>query len=181
MTLKTFGKIFCDMRKKKLELFGSFECCDIWCLTQTKRTSHIITAKHDGSTTTIWSSYDASGLLAVIDGTKNFAVFKKILKQNHQLSWIFLLCRAMIRNTTSSAPLSGKKKKKKVLQWPSESLCYSMTLDRQQHATCNAFWNNSAWMPDKIPPQQCERLTASYLKCLIAVLAANGGTANYLF
>lgn len=61
----------------KLELFGSFECCD---------KDITPTVKHDPDTTTIWSCYVASGLLAVIDGTKNFTVFKKILKMNHKLS-----------------------------------------------------------------------------------------------
>ena len=31
----------------------------------------------------------------------------------------------------------------------------------------------------KIPPQRCERLIASYRKCLIAVVAAGGGTTSY--
>ncbi len=31
----------------------------------------------------------------------------------------------------------------------------------------------------KIPPQRCERLIASFRKCLIAVVAAKGGTTSY--
>ncbi len=34
---------------------------------------------------------------------------------------------------------------------------------------------------DKIPPQRCERLDASYRKCVIADVAAKGGKTSYRF
>ena len=61
----------------------------------------------------------------------------------------------MIRSTTASPLLNGSEKKLNELK-----------------QFCKEEWAN-------IPPQQCERLIASYRKRLIAAVAAKGGTTSY--
>lgn len=69
---------------------------------------------------------------------------------------------------------------KKVVEWlhQSQSSFRRMTLNRKPFnvAEVEQFWKKE-WA--KIPLQLCERLIASYYKCLIAVLAAKGGTTSY--
>ncbi len=93
------------------------------------------------------------------------------------------------KHTSKSTSEWLKKNKSKVLEWPSQSLDLNLIemlwhdLKQSFHARkssnvaelkqfCKEEWA-------KIPPQRCERLIVSYRKCLIAVVAAKGGTTSY--
>ena len=89
---------------------------------------------------------------------------------------------------TSSLPPNGFKKKK-VLEWPSQSLNLN-PIEMLWYDLKKAVWaqklSNMAQLKQfcsekwvKIPPQWYERLIANYWKCLITVLAAKVGTTSY--
>ncbi len=127
----------------------------------------------------------------------NSALYQKILKDNVRPSVYDLkLKRTWViqqdndpKHTSKSTSEWLKKNKMKVLEWPNQSPDLNPIemlwhdLEQSFHARklfsvaelkqfCKDEWA-------KIPTQRCERLTASYRKCLIAVVAANGGTTSY--
>ncbi|KAK3542039.1 hypothetical protein QTP86_011342 [Hemibagrus guttatus] len=137
------------------------------------------------------------GRLAVINGTMNSAVYQKILKENVRPSVCDLkLKRTWVlqqdndpKHTSKSTSEWLKKNKMKTLEWPSQSPDLNPIemlwhdLKKVVHARkpsnvaelqqfCKDEWA-------KIPPQRCNRLTASYGKHLIAVVAAKGGPTSY--
>ncbi|KAF7664638.1 hypothetical protein LDENG_00170880, partial [Lucifuga dentata] len=159
----------------------------------------IPTVKHGGGSVMVWGCFAASGpgRLAVIDGTMNSALYQKILKENVRPSVRDLkLKRTWVmqqdndpKHTSKSTSEWLKKNKMKVLEWPSQSPDLNPIemlwhdLKQAVHARkpssvaelkqfCKEEWA-------RIIPQRCERLTASYHKCLIAVVAAKGGTTSY--
>ena len=147
----------------------------------------------------VWGCFAASGpgRLAVINGTMNSAVYQKILKENVRPSVRDLkLKRTWVlqqdndpKHTSKSTSEWLKKNKMKTLEWPSQSPDLNPIemlwhdLKKAVHARkpsnvaelqqfCIDEWT-------KIPPQRCNRLIASYRKCLIAVVAAKGGPTSY--
>ncbi|KAK3565192.1 hypothetical protein QTP86_000998 [Hemibagrus guttatus] len=137
------------------------------------------------------------GRLTVINGTMNSAVYQKILKENVRPS----VCDVKLKqtwvlqqdndpkHTSKSTSEWLKKNKMKTLEWPSQSPDLNPIemlwhdLKKVVHARkpsnvaelqqfCKDEWA-------KIPPQCCNRLIASYGKCLIAVVAAKGGPTSY--
>ncbi|KAK3552485.1 hypothetical protein QTP86_012155 [Hemibagrus guttatus] len=159
----------------------------------------IPTVKYGGGSVMVWGCFAASGpgRLAVINGTMNSAVYQKILKENVQTSVCDLkLKRTWVlqqdndpKHTSKSTSEWLKKNKMKTLEWPSQSPDLNPIemlwhdLKKVVHARkpsnvaelqqfCKDEWA-------KIPPQCCNRLIASYRKCLIAVVAAKGGPTSY--
>ncbi len=147
----------------------------------------------------IWGCFAASGTarLAIIDGTMNSALYQKILKENvwlsvcdHKLNRTWVMQQDNDPKLTSKFTSEWLKKNKiKVLEWPSQSpdlnLIEMLWHDLKQSihdqkpsnvAELKQFCKEE-WA--KIPPQRCERLIASNRKCLIAVVAAKGGTTSY--
>ncbi len=92
------------------------------------------------------------------------------------------------KHTSKSTSELLKKNKMKVLEWPNQSPDLNPIemlwhdLKQSIHArkpSSVAEWKQfckEEWA--KIPPQWCERLIASYHKCLIAVVAAKSGTTS---
>ncbi|KAK3535322.1 hypothetical protein QTP70_007932 [Hemibagrus guttatus] len=157
------------------------------------------TVKYGGGSVMVWGCFAASGpgRLAVINGTMNSAVYQKILKENVRPSVCDLkLKRTWVlqqdndsKHTSKSTSEWLKKNKMKTLEWPSQSPDLNPIemlwhdLKKVVHARkpsnvaelqqfCKDEWA-------KIPPQRCNRLIASYGKCLIAVVAAKGGPTSY--
>ena len=84
--------------------------------------------------------------------------------------------------------MAQKKKKMKVLEWPSRSpnLTFGMLWHDLKQAIHARKPSNVAKLKQfckeewaKISPQRCERLSASYRKRLIAVVTAKGCTTSY--
>ncbi len=159
----------------------------------------ILTVKYGGDSVMVWGCFAASGpgRLTVINGTMNSAVYQKILKDNVWPSVRDLkLNRTWVlqqdndpKHTSKSTSEWLKKNKMKTLEWPSQSPDLNPIemlwhdLKKAVHARkpsnvaelqqfCQDEWA-------KIPPQRCNRLIASYRKCLIAVVAAKGGPTSY--
>lgn len=118
-----------------------------------------------------------SGRLAVLNETRNSAVCQNILKENVRPS----VCDLKLKRTwvlkqdndpkhtsksTSEWLWSGLGKVKKAVP----ALKPSSVVELQQ------FYKDE-W--DKIPPQHCKSLIASYCKRLIAVVSSKGGPNSY--
>ncbi len=117
----------------KVELFGKCVSHYIWRKTNTAfhRKNIIPTVKHGGGSVMVWGCFAASGpgLLAIIDGTMNSALYQKILKENVRLS----VCDLKLKHTwvmqqdndpkliSKSTSEWLKKNKIKVLEWPNQS------------------------------------------------------------
>ncbi len=185
----------------KVELFGRCVSRYIWRKTNTAfhKKNIIPTVKHGGGSVMVWGCFAASGpgWLAIIDGTMNSALYQKILKENVWPSVCDLkLKRTWVmqqdndpKHTSKSISERLKKNKIKVLEWPNQSpdlnLIEMLWHDLKQSiharkpsnvAELKQFYKEE-WA--KIPPQRCERLIASYRKCLIAVVAAKCDTTSY--
>ncbi|KAK3553721.1 hypothetical protein QTP70_007583 [Hemibagrus guttatus] len=185
----------------KIELFGRSVSHYIWRKSNTtfQKNNIIPTVKYGGGSVMVWGCFAASGpgRLAVINGTMNSAVYQKILKQNVRPSVCDLkLKRTWVlqqdndpKHTSKSTSEWLKKNKMKTLECPSQSPDLNPIemlwhdLKKVVHARkpsnvaellqfCKDEWA-------KIPPQRCNRLTASYGKRLIAVVAAKGGPTSY--
>ncbi|KAK3556132.1 hypothetical protein QTP70_005614 [Hemibagrus guttatus] len=155
--------------------------------------------KYGGGSVMAWGCFAASGpgILAVINGTMNSAVYQKILKENVRPSVCDLkLKRTWVlqqdndpKHTSKSTSEWLKKNKMKTLEWPSQSPDLNPIemlwhdLKKVVHARkpsnvaelqqfCKDEWA-------KIPPQRCNRFIASYGKRLIPVVAAKGGLTSY--
>ncbi|KAK3557302.1 hypothetical protein QTP70_026615 [Hemibagrus guttatus] len=185
----------------KIELFGRSVSHYVWRKSNTvfQKKNIIPTVKYGGGSVMVWGCFAASGpgRLAVINGTKNSAVYQKILKENVRPSVCDLkLKRTWVlqqdndpKHTNKSTSEWLKKNKMKTLEWPSQSPDLNPIemlwhdLKKVVHARkpsnvaelqqfCKDEWA-------KIPPQRCNRLIASYRKRLIAVVAAKGGPTSY--
>ncbi|KAK3509481.1 hypothetical protein QTP70_035136 [Hemibagrus guttatus] len=185
----------------KIELFGSSVFHYVWRKSNTafQKKNIIPTVKYGGGSVMVWGCFAASGpgRLAVINGSMNSAVYQKILKENARPSVCDLkLKRTWVlqqdndpKHTSKSTSEWLKKNKMKTLEWPSQSPDLNPIemlwhdLKKVVHARkpsnvaelqqfCKDEWA-------KIPPQRCNRLTASYRKRLIAVVAAKGGPTSY--
>ncbi|KAK3570405.1 hypothetical protein QTP86_019286 [Hemibagrus guttatus] len=146
---------------------------------------------------TLWNFLEGPGRLAVINGTMNSAVYQNILKENVRPSVCDLKLKQTWvlqqdndpKHTSKSTSEWLKKNKMKTLEWPSQSPDLNPIemlwhdLKKVVHAQkpsnvaelqqfCKDEWA-------KIPPQRCNRLSASYGKHLIAVVAAEGGPTSY--
>ncbi|KAK3548669.1 hypothetical protein QTP70_016419 [Hemibagrus guttatus] len=184
-----------------IEIFGRSVSHYIWRKSNTafQKKNIIPTVKYGGGSVMVWGCFAASGpgRLAVINGTMNSAVYQKILKENVRPSVCDLkLKRTWVlqqdndpKHTSKSTSEWLKKNKMKTLEWPSQSPGLNPMemlwhdLKKVVHARkpsnvaelqqfCKDEWA-------KIPPQRCNRLIASYGKCLIAVVAAKGGPTSY--
>ncbi len=200
MIPKTFGKILCGLTRQKLNFLKGVSHY-IWRKSNTafQKKNIIPTVKYGGGSVMVWGCFAASGpgRLAVINGTMNSAVYQKNLKDNVRPSVRDLkLKRTWVlqqdnypKHTSKSTSEWLKKNKMKTLEWPSQSPDLNPIemlwhdLKKAVHARkpsnvaelqqfCQDEWA-------KIPPQHCNRLIASYRKCLMAVVAAKGGPTRY--
>ncbi len=117
----------------KVELFGKCVSHYIWRKTNTAfhKKNIIPTVKHGGGSVMVWGCFAASGpgLLAIIDGTMNSALYQKILKENVRLSVCDLkLKHTWVMQQDNDPKLISKstsewlqKNKIKVLEWPNQS------------------------------------------------------------
>ncbi len=127
----------------------------------------------------------------------NSALYQKILKENVRPSVCDLKLKHTwvmqqdndTKHTNKSTSEWLKKKKIKVLEWPSQRLDLNL-IKMLWHDLKQTF---HAWKPSnvaelkqfceeewvKMHPQRRERLIGSYHKCLIAVVDAKGGTTSY--
>ncbi|KAK3508771.1 hypothetical protein QTP70_006025 [Hemibagrus guttatus] len=159
----------------------------------------IPTVKYGGGSVMVWGCFAASGLgrLAAINGTMNSAVYQKILKENVRPSVCDLkLKRTWVlqqdndpKHTSKSTSEWLKKNKMKTLEWPSQSpdlnpiemlwhdLKKVVHARKPSNVAALQQFCKDEWA--KIPPQRCNRLSASYGKRLIAVVAAKGGPTSY--
>ncbi|KAK3548201.1 hypothetical protein QTP70_005167 [Hemibagrus guttatus] len=180
----------------KMELFGRSVSHYVWRKSNTafQKKNITPTVKYGGGSVMVCGCSAASGpgRLAVINETMNSAVYQKILKENVRLSVCDLkLKRTWVlqqdndpKHTSKSTSEWLKKNKMKTLEWPSQSPDLNPIemlwhdLKKVVHARkpsnvaelqqfCKDEWA-------KIPPQRCNRLSASYGKRLIAVVAAKG-------
>ncbi|KAK3509719.1 hypothetical protein QTP70_008457 [Hemibagrus guttatus] len=170
--------------KTNIELFGRSVSHYVWRKSNTafQKKNIIPTVKYGGGSVMVWGCFAASGpgRLAVINGTINSAVYQKILKENVQPSVYDLeLKRTWVlqqdndpKHTSKSTSEWLKKNKMKTLEWPGQSPDLKPIemlwhdLKKVVHARkpsnvaelqqfCKDEWA-------KIPPQRCNRLTASY-------------------
>ncbi len=197
MIPNTFGKNTLWTDETKVELFGRCVSHYIWHKSNTafQKKKIIPTVKYGGGSVMVWGCFVASGpgRLAVINGTMNSAVYQKILKDNVRPSVRDLkLKRTWVLQQDNDPKHTSewlKKNKMKTLEWPSQSPDLNHIemkwhdLKKAVHARkpsnvaelqqfCQDEWA-------KIPPQRCNRLIASYLKRLMAVVAAKGGPTSY--
>ncbi|MGH0158770.1 UNVERIFIED_CONTAM: hypothetical protein FKN15_044380 [Acipenser sinensis] len=140
----------------------------------------------------VWGCFAASGpgQLAIIDTTMNSALYQKILEENIRPSvyelklnqkWVMQQDNDP-KHTSRSTKEWLQKMKFHVLEWPSQSLDLNpiemlwQDLKQAVHARkpsnvtelkqfCKEDWA-------KIPQNRCERLTNSYRKRLVEVIAA---------
>ncbi len=135
--------------------------------------------------------------LAIIDGTKNSALYQKILKKNVQPSVCDLkLKRSWVmqqenvpKHISKSTSEWLKQNKIKVLEWPSQRLDFNLIEMLWHDLKQSIYAQNPSNVTElkqfckeewaKIPPRRCERLIASYRKRLIAVIAAKCDTTSY--
>ncbi|KAK3571142.1 hypothetical protein QTP86_003094 [Hemibagrus guttatus] len=100
-------------------------------LASVKKKNIIPTVKYGGGSVMVWGCFAASGpgRLAVMNGTMNFAVYQKILKENVRPSvcdlklkqpWVLQQDNDPKHNSKSTSEWL-KKNKMKTLEWPSQS------------------------------------------------------------
>uniref|UniRef100_A0A8C1VXN7 Transposase n=1 Tax=Cyprinus carpio TaxID=7962 RepID=A0A8C1VXN7_CYPCA len=185
----------------KVELFGRCVSHYVWLKSNTafQKKNIIPTVKYGGGSVMVWGCFAASGpgRLAVINGTMNSAVYQKILKENVRPSVCDLkLKRTWVlqqdndpKHTSKSIFKWLKKNKMKTLEWPSQSpdlnpiemLWHDLKKAVHAQKPSNVAELQQFFIDEwiKIPPQHCNRLFASYSKCLIAVVAAKGCPTSY--
>ncbi|XP_075444851.1 uncharacterized protein LOC142488342 isoform X3 [Ascaphus truei] len=187
--------------ESKVELFGLNEKRSAWRKPNTvfEQKNLIPTVKHGDGSVMVWGCFAASGpgRLAIIDTTMNSALYQKILEENVGPS----VCELKLnqkwvmqqendpKHTSRSTKEWLLKNKFCVLEWPSQSPDLNpiemlwQDLKRAVHARkpsnvtelkqfCKEEWA-------KIPQDRCERLTSSYRKRLVEVIAAHGGATRY--
>uniref|UniRef100_A0A8C1HQW0 Transposase n=1 Tax=Cyprinus carpio carpio TaxID=630221 RepID=A0A8C1HQW0_CYPCA len=178
----------------KVELFGRCVSHYVWRKSNTtfQKKNIIPAVKYGGGSVMVWGCFAASGpgRLAVINGTMNSAVYQKILKENVRPSvrdlklkrtWVLQQDRDP-KPTSKSTSEWLKKNKRKTLKWPSqrsdlnpiEMLWHDLKKAVPARKPSNVAELQQFCIDEwtKIPPQRCNRLIASYHKCLIAVVAA---------
>lgn len=130
------------------------------------------------------------GRLSIMEGTMNSSLYRKIVKKNIQWLVCAHVSEARGHLGIASLPLNGSKKKKKLKRrgrvWSGpvrprlqSNWCFHMALKLLKlnwKPSCVAELKQFCKEGSaKIPAQWCERLTASFQKHLIAVLAAKQG------
>lgn len=185
----------------KIELYGHMRSRYIWRTPKTafQEKNLVPTVKHGGGSILLWGCFASSGTgkLFHIEGIMNSQVYQEILEENvgpsvRQLgmrrSWVFQQDNDP-KHTSASTKSWMKKKKYKLLEWPSQSPDLNpiemlwFDLKQQVHARnprniqelklfCMEEWA-------KISVQRCQHLVQGYRKRLQAVIAAKGGHTKY--
>lgn len=187
--------------ESKVELFGHSTRRHVWRKPKTAfdHKNLIPTVKHGGGNIMVWGSFAASGpgQLTIIESTMNSSLYQRVLEDNVRPSVGKLkLNRKWTlqhdndpKHASKSTKEWLKRKKWKVLEWPSQSPDLNPIemlwgdLKRAVHARnpsniaqlkefCMEEWAN-------ISPSRCQRLVDSYKKRLLEVVSAKGGNTTY--
>ena len=175
----------------KVEMFGHNAQHHIWWKPNTacQHKYLIPTVKHDGGRVMICFATTGPRHLAVIKSTINSSVFHSILQSNvrpsvrQSLATIGSCNRAIIPKTPANLQQNGQKRKEsgccsgpvRVQTSTSLKCCGGTRRDTciNKSLQTSVNWSNCCEEEGaKIPPQWCERLTKSYRKQLLQVIAA---------
>lgn len=187
--------------ESKIELFGHQSRGHVWRKPNTafQEKNLIPTVKHGGGSVMVWGCFAAAGpgQLTIIESTMNSTVYQKVLEEHVRPSVRKLKLKRNWtmqhdndpKHTSKSTKDWLKKKKWRVLEWPSQSPDLNPIemlwgdLKRAVHARnpsnisqlkqfCIEEW-------DKIPSDRCQRLVDGYKNRLTAVISAKGGNTSY--
>uniref|UniRef100_A0A3Q3JS38 Transposase n=1 Tax=Monopterus albus TaxID=43700 RepID=A0A3Q3JS38_MONAL len=187
--------------ESKIELFGHQSRGHVWHKPNTafQEKNLIPTVKHGGGSVMVWGCFAAAGpgQLTIIESTMNSTVYQKVLEEHVRPSVRKLKLKRNWtmqhdndpKHTSKSTKDWLKKKKWRVLEWPSQSPDLNPIemlwgdLKRAVHARnpsnisqlkqfCIEEW-------DKIPSDRCQRLLDGYKNRLTAVISAKGGNTSY--
>uniref|UniRef100_A0A3Q3J790 Tc1-like transposase DDE domain-containing protein n=1 Tax=Monopterus albus TaxID=43700 RepID=A0A3Q3J790_MONAL len=187
--------------ESKIELFGHQSRGHVWRKPNIafQEKNLIPTVKHGGGSVMVWGCFAAAGpgQLTIIESTMNSTVYQKVLEEHVRPSVRKLKLKRNWtmqhdndpKHTSKSTKDWLKKKKWRVLEWPSQSPDLNPIemlwgdLKRAVHARnpsnisqlkqfCIEEW-------DKIPSDRCQRLLDGYKNRLTAVISAKGGNTSY--
>lgn len=187
--------------ESKVELFGHSKSRHVWRKTKTafENKNLIPTVKHGGGNVMVWGCFSAAGpgQLTIIESTMNSVLYQRVLEENVRPSVRKLKLKRMWtmqhdndpKHSSKSTKEWLKKKKLRVLEWPSQSpdlnpiemlwidLKLAVHARHPSNITQLKEFCKEEW--EKLSPNRCQRLVDSYKKRLIEVISAKGGNTSY--
>lgn len=187
--------------ESKIELFGHQNRGHVWRKPNTafQEKNLIPTVKHGGGSVMVWGCFATAGpgQLTIIESTMNSIVYQRVLEEHVRSSVKKLKLKRNWtlqhdndpKHTSKSTKDWLKRKKWRVLEWPSQSPDLNPIemlwgdLKRAVHARnpsnisqlkvfCVEEWG-------KLSSDRCQRLVDGYKKRLTEVISAKGGNTSY--